>query len=384
MLAFRSNQAHFFDPDFLVNPMLFCANTPSLSSFACPSQGESYRGLIIAQSSRIVNCQVPREGETNSGLRLVVVYLARNRPARLAPQEIDVEMFARTPSHPDLYTLRPAAWTDRPGLRDLWTNSEYLHDQLDGSPPDEWIGSPSFVVAACADRLAGLSLAVCDGSPVAWWRALAMRAGTDPTALAGALLDATLSGLRPARARALVCLAFSDWLTAALPAWGFGPLTQVITLRKNDRRVPTFDDNGTIIRPARPADAPALQSVDWAAFDATWRYGPRAWSHLQSRTKHLLVAEREGQVIGYAGGDVSRGNGHVTRLAVHPAHQGQGVGAQLLADIIVSFLAAGAQTVTLNTQVDNAASQHLYRQFNFQPVGYPADVWQRPLAETPA
>jgi ribosomal protein S18 acetylase RimI-like enzyme len=260
------------------------------------------------------------------------------------------------------------------------SRSGYVHSQLDWWTLDDWIGSPAFIVAASGPgALAGLSLATYDGSPVAWWRALALNVMEDPSALVQAILKPTLDGLRSGGAVALTCLAFSDWLRTALPALAFHLLTQVITLRKENRRLPALEREDILIRPAQPADMPGVLVADQAAFDPTWRYGPRTLARLHLKMTHMLVAERDGQVIGYACGDVNGVSGHIVRLAVHPAHQRRNAGALLLGAMIQAFFASGAQAVTLNTQIDNHSSQRLYRRFAFRPIGDVVDVWQRPL-----
>jgi ribosomal-protein-alanine N-acetyltransferase len=276
------------------------------------------------------------------------------------------------------YTLRPAARADLARLRNLLANGEHVHTQLDWWPLDELVGSWAFVVAARGDAIGALSLAVSDGLPAAWWRALAL--ATDYEAgLLDALLQSTLDGLRRQGARALTCLAISGWLERELPRLGFAPLTQIITLRKDGPRVPVLEKNHIVIRPAAQADAPDVLAVDQAAFDATWRYGARGMTLMWHRMARVIVAEQDGQVIGYASGDLHQSTGHIVRLAVYPTHQGQQVGALLLADMVQSFFAHGAQSVTLNTQIENTTSQKLYRWFGFRPIGSFVDVWQRPL-----
>jgi len=173
-------------------------------------------------------------------------------------------------------------------------------------------------------------------------------------------------------------MAFSDWLDDVLSELGFGMLTQVITLRKDNRHMPVLR-NAVHVRPATQADIPNVLIVDQAAFEPTWRYGLAGLSRIWSKTRHKIVAEQNGQVIGYVCGEASKSNGHVVRLAVDPAHQGQNVGAALLAAISQSFFAAGVKSITLNTQTNNTTSQKLYNRFKFQPVGYPVNVWQRPV-----
>jgi ribosomal-protein-alanine N-acetyltransferase len=68
---------------------------------------------------------------------------------------------------------------------------------------------------------------------------------------------------------------------------------------------------------------------------------------------------------------------HLTRLAVDPANQGHGIGAQLLHQAIIDVLGRGATRITLNTQEYNLRSQQLYERFGFVNTGYRMPVmWQ--------
>jgi ribosomal-protein-alanine N-acetyltransferase len=284
--------------------------------------------------------------------------------------------------------LRPVVADDLPQVRQQLADSRYVHTQLEWWPLEESIGSPVFLAASTQGHIDGLSLAICDppfpngtppGNAVAWWRALAIGGNWDVLEFLQAALGPTLVGLRQMGATALTCMAFYTWLERALPRLEFELLAQVITLRKDDRHRPAIKQRDVIIRQAHPSDIDSVSEVDRAAFNPTWQYGQRTLSRIQRKMKRMVVAERGGAVIGYGCGEMGRFSAHIVRLAVHPAHHGRQVGALLLDDLIRSFFAAGAQAITLNTQLDNAPSQKLYRRFNFRPTGEPVNAWQRAI-----
>jgi ribosomal protein S18 acetylase RimI-like enzyme len=62
-------------------------------------------------------------------------------------------------------------------------------------------------------------------------------------------------------------------------------------------------------------------------------------------------------------------------LAILPAAQGQGVGAQLLSDMVMRFTRRGFRSFTVNTQETNERSQRLYQRFGFVRNGYDLPVW---------
>ncbi|MBN1888747.1 MAG: GNAT family N-acetyltransferase [Thermoflexales bacterium] len=284
-----------------------------------------------------------------------------------------------------MFNLRPVVAEDLAQIRQRLANGHYVLTQLEWWSLEDSIGSPAFLAAVSAGCIEGVSLALCDnaplgnGGPVAWWRALAIKDTWDVLDFLRAALDPTLAGLRQMGASALTCMAFYTWLERALPGLEFELLTRVVTLRKDDRHRPAVKQRDVIIRQARPSDLDGVFEVDRAAFNPTWQYGQRTLSRMQRKMSRMIVAEQDRVMLGYGCGEMGRFSAHIVRLAVHPAYHGRQVGALLLDDLIRSFLAAGAQAITLNTQVDNVLSQRLYRRFNFRPVGEPVNAWQRAI-----
>jgi GNAT superfamily N-acetyltransferase len=65
----------------------------------------------------------------------------------------------------------------------------------------------------------------------------------------------------------------------------------------------------------------------------------------------FIVASARASLVGYAFGDALGLQAHIVRLAVHPAHQRQGVGAQLLADLSATGERNGVNAITVNTDL---------------------------------
>lgn len=90
----------------------------------------------------------------------------------------------------------------------------------------------------------------------------------------------------------------------------------------------------------------------------------------------VLVAEREGEVVGYAyagqeGVDYMSLRGPVGALydiVVDPAHRGGGVGRRLLDAAIAALEAGGAPRVLLSTAEGNTAAQRLFASAGFRPT----------------
>lgn len=277
-----------------------------------------------------------------------------------------------------LLEIRPAVQADEAAIRRLLSRS--ARPCVRSWWWEEHLGTETFLLALADGYLVGALLALPDDSPVAWVR-LGVLAPEIP---AGLWLDATLPDLEaPLRALGARALAWTDvggWIGEALRARGFRPLAHLVTLMKDDRRLPPMPPGAPCtVRPARAEDIPALARLDHDAFPPPWWFSAATLERIRQEAACFLVAEREGFPIGYAEARPSNHGAHIGRLAVAPSFQRQGVGNLLLRTVLSRLWQQGVKEVTLNTQVDNLASRRLYERFGFQPVGSRITAWWRAL-----
>lgn len=148
--------------------------------------------------------------------------------------------------------------------------------------------------------------------------------------------------------------------------------------------------SAVVIRPATAGDAAALGRLgalmvrthhDFdpqrfvAAGPGTERgYGSWLASQATATDVIVLVAEQDGEVVGYAyagleGHDYMALRGPAGALydvIVDPAHRGHGVGRQLLDAAIAELKAAGAPRIVLSTAQQNLAAQRLFEGAGFR------------------
>lgn len=114
------------------------------------------------------------------------------------------------------------------------------------------------------------------------------------------------------------------------------------------------------VRDARPADLPALVSLERSLF------GAEAWdeeslrAELDGPGRRLLVVEDGPRVAAYASTMVLGEVADLLRIGVDPARQGRGLGGALLAAVVDHTRAAGAQRLLLEVAASNAAALALY------------------------
>lgn len=123
-----------------------------------------------------------------------------------------------------------------------------------------------------------------------------------------------------------------------------------------------------VLRHAGHRDIPALLAVDAECFEPFWRYDARHLARF-CETGRLVLAERLGKPVGYTLCTVEAGDGLLGRLCVTPEMRLQGIGSALLADAVAHVREHGGERLTLSTQIDNAASQALYRKAGFRDTG---------------
>jgi ribosomal protein S18 acetylase RimI-like enzyme len=103
-------------------------------------------------------------------------------------------------------------------------------------------------------------------------------------------------------------------------------------------------------------------------------YGSFLGSQLEKPNIVILVAEREGEVVGYTFSGVEgtdymslRGPaGVLYDIVVDPAHRGQGVGRELLDAALEALMAKGASQAVLSTAERNASAQRLFARAGFR------------------
>ena len=122
------------------------------------------------------------------------------------------------------------------------------------------------------------------------------------------------------------------------------------------------------IRPAVPADLPALAALEQACFSHPWSENGLAET-LQNGRSVFLAAEREGEVLGYLGMEFVLDEGSITNVAVFPGCRRQGVADALVTGLLHRAAAIGLATVTLEVRQSNAPAIALYHKHGFVPVG---------------
>ena len=141
-------------------------------------------------------------------------------------------------------------------------------------------------------------------------------------------------------------------MTAGAPAAGSGPASGGVTLR-----------------PMTAADIPAVHALEVRLFPVdAWPLQMFIDELSQTDTRHYLVAEADGGIVGYAGLMCIEPIADVQTIAVVPEQEGRGIGSALLTRLIAESRRRRAADVLLEVRADNPRAQQLYRRFGFEQI----------------
>lgn len=165
----------------------------------------------------------------------------------------------------------------------------------------------------------------------------------------------------------------NDWLREPLLARGFTSFRELYAYDKFDYQIPTPGNQRVHLRRAEMSDIPTLLALEELCFEHLWRYDTLSFVDIMHTHPYFVVAELDGQVVGYQFNALDGGYGYLVRIAVHPAYNGRGIGARLMAEAVQFFKSAHSTRIMLNTQQENTHAHRLYEWFGFvriQQMGF--------------
>ncbi len=156
-----------------------------------------------------------------------------------------------------------------------------------------------------------------------------------------------------------------DWLRDILLMRQFTLHRMLYSYDKYDYDIPSIGNSDVILRPVEKRDIPALLAIEEVCFEDFWRYDTLSFEDIAATHPYFVVAELNGNVVGYQFNAIEDEYGYLVRIAVHPSASGQGVGVRLMSAAIEFFQHTGVLRIMLNTQDDNVRAHRLYEWFGF-------------------
>jgi ribosomal-protein-alanine N-acetyltransferase len=239
------------------------------------------------------------------------------------------------------------------------------------------------MVAGAGDKLWGFLCIALNGSGWAYLRGAAIVNGWRTDDALSAVLEPLQTRLSERGATHLAAYGTALWLVPALQRAGFQRREWIINLERHSRPLALDEIPDVRLRPVAAYDVDQLGALDKAAFAAPFQLEEGELIELLITSGQFAVAELAGfnGLAGYVAADVTGDEGHIMRLATHPALHGRGIGRTLLNGALAYCEQSGARTVGINTQDSNQASLRLYEGFGFRRVGRRVPLLVRELGE---
>ena len=131
------------------------------------------------------------------------------------------------------------------------------------------------------------------------------------------------------------------------------------------------------IRPMEIADLQQVCAIENDSFSEPWSR-ESFQNEIENERRIYLVAEEEGQILGYCGMWEIAGEGQITNVAVRRQSRGKGIAGSLFDTLIQSGMEKGLTSFTLEVRVSNHAAIALYEKFGFQSAGIRKDFYDHP------
>ena len=269
---------------------------------------------------------------------------------------------------------------DQKSVTRLLRKSMLTHFHSDWRLLVYWLDTPGFVGIENQDELLSFLAVGADPLPAFWVRGAAFDHWRTMPAMLEQLLSAVMPHMQEQGGHCLAWMPIEAWVDEPIQQLGFSRKTEVVTMVTEDWQMPAIPHHPDLhIRPARTNDFTQLEAIEKAAFEPIWRYSANSLGLAFRQTFSFDVIELSGKIVGYQCSTCTQQVAHLARMTIHPNAQNQGVGTALLAETLRGYKQGNIHSVSLNTQIENVASQRLYQKFGFHPTESVVPVWVLPL-----
>jgi [ribosomal protein S18]-alanine N-acetyltransferase len=135
-----------------------------------------------------------------------------------------------------------------------------------------------------------------------------------------------------------------------------------------------------LVRPMSLADLDRVLQIEVESYTMPWSAATFR-SLLRRRDAEVIVAEWDGELVGYAASWYVLDQAELGNVAVTAAWRGRGIGAVLVAAVLESAGRRGVREVFLEVRPSNPTAQRMYERFGFQHVGRRANYYSLPAED---
>jgi len=123
------------------------------------------------------------------------------------------------------------------------------------------------------------------------------------------------------------------------------------------------------LRRMRVGDLDRVMEIEKQSFPSPWSRATYLSELARDNLTLYVVAELEGEVVGYAGYWYIPDEAHITTIAVDPKHRRRGIAEHMLIYLLEAAREAGGGRATLEYRVSNFAAARLYEKYGFRREG---------------
>lgn len=135
------------------------------------------------------------------------------------------------------------------------------------------------------------------------------------------------------------------------------------------------------LRVATLDDKEAIFEIEKACFSIPWSLDSITTELSETEQRLYLVAEVEGQIIGYAGAWLVLDEGQITNIAIHPDFRREGYGVMLTRKLIRELFKRGMNEIFLEVRISNIAALTMYRRLGLTVKGLRKNYYTAPVED---
>ena len=130
------------------------------------------------------------------------------------------------------------------------------------------------------------------------------------------------------------------------------------------------------IRQADTADVDAIYEIETLCFPDPWSRESLRSEFTENPRSFYVVAEIDGEVVGYAGLWWIEDEGHITNVAVKPGFRNRRIGSQIVEAMLEHTRKQGIRYYTLEVRASNVSARALYEKYGFEVEGVRKGYYQ--------
>lgn len=119
------------------------------------------------------------------------------------------------------------------------------------------------------------------------------------------------------------------------------------------------------IRRMKLEDLDQIMEIELEAFPESWKRATYEFEIVANPTARYLVAEKDGEILGYIGSWIILDEGHITTFAVKADYRGKSISDLLMKTALDEMVNNGASYSILEVRENNKYARNFYERWDF-------------------